>query len=74
MALNNGTLEGVYFLHDGARAHTALATKTYLDLNFPQRWIGNNGYYKWPARSPDLTVINDSCRENCLMICPFSAT
>ncbi|XP_011636195.1 uncharacterized protein LOC105426598 [Pogonomyrmex barbatus] len=29
-----------------------------LDTRFPDRWIGRGGPIVWPARSPDLNVLN----------------
>lgn len=47
-----------WFQHDGAPAHNARAVCDYLDQRFPLRWIGNSGPVRWPARSPDLTVLD----------------
>lgn len=43
---------------DGAPPHNAEIVSVYLDRIFPQRWIGNNGPVRWPARSPDLTPMD----------------
>lgn len=48
----------VIFQQDGAPAHHALLVRTYLDLVFPNRWIGRNGPVAWPPRSPDLTPLD----------------
>lgn len=49
----------MWFVHDGAPAHTAGDTVRYLDRIFPQKWIGNNSpNVQWPARSPDLNTMD----------------
>lgn len=48
----------VIFQQDGAPAHWALLVRTYLDLVFPNRWIGRGGPTAWPPRSPDLTPLD----------------
>lgn len=48
----------VYFQQDGAPAHNAGVVKTYLDTEFPQRWMGTHGPIRWPPRSPDLTPLD----------------
>jgi hypothetical protein len=45
-----------WFQQDGARAHTAATTVTFLNKNFGKCWIGKGGQHGWPAGSPDLTV------------------
>lgn len=44
---------GVTFMQDGARAHTAAQTLTYLERR-GVKWLRN-----WPARSPDLNPIEN---------------
>jgi hypothetical protein len=44
----------MWYLHDGAPAHSARAVKNWLNANLENRWIGRNGPVLWPARSPDL--------------------
>lgn len=46
------------FQQDGAPPHYTLPVRQYLDEVFPGRWIGRNGHYQWPARSPDLTPLD----------------
>jgi len=48
----------MWFQQDGAPAHFARVVRNYLNVLFPQRWIGRNGYVSWPARSPDLTPLD----------------
>lgn len=56
-----GRLERAWFMQDGARPHTAIATTDLLheifgdkviSLRYPERY---NGGVSWPPRSPDLT-------------------
>ncbi|KAJ4440170.1 hypothetical protein ANN_08308 [Periplaneta americana] len=43
-------------VQDGAPPHFANMVRTFLDEQFPARWIGRGSpYITWPARSPDLT-------------------
>lgn len=48
----------VIFQQDGAPAHFARLVRTYLDIVFPNRWIGRNGPILWPPRSPDMTPLD----------------
>lgn len=48
----------VIFQQDGAPAHYARLVRDYLDLVFPNRWIGRMGHIAWPPRSPDLTPLD----------------
>lgn len=48
----------VIFQQDGAPAHFARLVRDYLDIVFPNRWIGRNGPIQWPPRSPDLTPLD----------------
>ncbi|KAJ4447016.1 hypothetical protein ANN_09004 [Periplaneta americana] len=48
--------DGAIFQQDGAPPHFANMVRTFLDEQFPARWIGRGSpYITWPARSPDLT-------------------
>lgn len=51
-------LPNIFYQHDGAPAHCGQAIKDWLNNNFPNRWIGRNGPVHWPARSPDLTILD----------------
>ncbi|CAH2097633.1 unnamed protein product [Euphydryas editha] len=42
---------------DGCPAHYALIVRSFLNENYPRRWIGRQGPVGWPARSPDLTPL-----------------
>ena len=50
--------EELIFQHDGAPAHYARRARDILDIQFPNRWIGRGGPIHWPARSPDLNVLD----------------
>lgn len=52
------TLENMWFQQDGATAHTARPTTEILRAAFPGRLISRFGDLHWPARSPDLTVLD----------------
>lgn len=56
-ALNNLNfdLNKVWFQHDGAPAHYSRQVREFLNIAFPQRWIGRGGEIQWPPRSPDLS-------------------
>lgn len=43
---------------DGAPAHSTLAVHQQLTLMFEDRWIGPQGPWNWPPRSPDLTPLD----------------
>lgn len=40
---------------DGAPPHYYLPVRQWLDVHFPNKWIGRRGPIEWPPRSPDLT-------------------
>jgi hypothetical protein len=46
------------FFRNGAPPHYVLGVRTYLDEQFPGRWIGRRGPTEWPARSPDLSPLD----------------
>jgi hypothetical protein len=45
----------LWYLHDGAPPHYAWQVRTWMDISFPNRWIGRAGRILWPPRSPDLS-------------------
>ena len=47
-----------YFQQDGCPAHNALIVADYLDLRFPNSWIGTRGPVAWPPRSPCLNPLD----------------
>ena len=46
------------FQHDGAPAHFSRRVREFLNAHYPDRWMGRGGPIIWPARSPDLNVID----------------
>lgn len=50
--------DNIWFQQDGAPPHNTRQVTDYLTQRFGERWIGNNGPVKWPARSPDLSVLD----------------
>lgn len=54
----NVNRRGLHFQHDGAPPHFSLHVREHLNNEFPNRWIGRGGPQAWPARSPDLTVLD----------------
>lgn len=51
-------LHRMIFMHDGAPAHFSTDVRTYLNTNYPLRWIGRGGPISWPPRSPDLNPLD----------------
>lgn len=47
-----------WYQHDGAPPHNHILVRNHLDMTFPNAWIGRNGAIAWPARSPDLSVLD----------------
>lgn len=59
-ALRNGeeeVSENVWFQQDDP-PHYAIIVREYLNVTFPDRWIGRRGAIEWPARSPDLSPLD----------------
>ena len=46
------------YQHNGAPAHFSRQIREMLDARFPKRWMGRGGPITWPARSPDLNVLD----------------
>lgn len=46
--------QAMWLLQDGAPAHFRREVREFLDIRYPNRWIGRNGPVAWPPRSPDL--------------------
>ena len=40
--------------------HFSSEVRNFLNYHFPGRWIGRGGPHNWPARSPDLSPL-DNC-------------
>jgi hypothetical protein len=54
----------MWYLHDGAPAHSARGVKNWLDANLENWWIGRNGPVLWPARSPNLKPYDSVTMNN----------
>uniref|UniRef100_V5GVV5 Transposable element Tc3 transposase n=1 Tax=Anoplophora glabripennis TaxID=217634 RepID=V5GVV5_ANOGL len=51
--------QNLYFMLDGAPAHSSRIIRNWLNTNFPLKWIGpRSPLQDWPARSPDLTPMD----------------
>ncbi|XP_071640881.1 uncharacterized protein [Temnothorax longispinosus] len=50
--------EELIFQHDGAPAHFSRQARNVLDARYPGRWMDRGGPIIWPARSPDLNVLD----------------
>lgn len=48
----------IFFQQDGAPAHNAGLLRVFLNGTFPNQWLGTRGPIPWPARSPDLSVLD----------------
>lgn len=48
----------IWYQLDGAPAHSTTAVYHELTTLFEDRWIGRQGPWKWPPRSPDLTPLD----------------
>ena len=51
-------LEHIFYQQDGAPPHNSQLVTNFLEDTFNRNWIGNNGPYLWPPRSPDLSVLD----------------
>lgn len=52
------TRRTMFFQHDGCPAHYFREVREFLENAYPDRWIGRGSLFFWPARSPDLTVLD----------------
>jgi hypothetical protein len=48
----------MYLQHDGAPPHSSCKVRNFLNYRFPGRWIRRGGPHNWPARSPDLSLLD----------------
>ena len=48
----------MWFMHDGAPSHFALAARAILHQRFPNKWICRQGLTQWPSHSPDLNPLD----------------
>lgn len=51
-------VDNIHFQQDGCLAHYYRDVRNYLEVNYPNRWIGRRGPIEWPPRSHDL-ALND---------------
>lgn len=52
------TRQGLWFQHDGAPPHFHRDVQNYLNEWMENRWMGRGGPIAWPARSPDMTLLD----------------
>lgn len=50
--------KNTWFQYDGAPPRYMLRVRRYLDVQFPNSWIGRSGPVAWPARSLDLNPLD----------------
>lgn len=48
----------MWMQHDGAPPHYAVCSRLEMNNVFQNKWIGRGGPVAWPARSPDLTMVD----------------
>jgi len=48
----------IIFQQDGAPPHWGSHVRRFLDVNFPNRWIGRDGPTPRPPRSPGITPLD----------------
>jgi hypothetical protein len=51
-------IQNMWIQLDGAPPHFTLIVRNWLDLHFPNRWIGRGGTVPWPVRSPDFNILD----------------
>ncbi|GBN44650.1 hypothetical protein AVEN_47710-1 [Araneus ventricosus] len=51
-------IPNIFWQQDGAPPHWGKIVRSYLDTQFPQRWIRRDDPLAWPPRSPDLTPLD----------------
>ncbi|KAK3894978.1 hypothetical protein Pcinc_001271 [Petrolisthes cinctipes] len=52
------TRRQMWFMQDGAPAHFARDTRDFINVMYPDKWIGRVGPIAWPPRSPDITPLD----------------
>ena len=59
-SINNLTpnMDITWYQQDGAPPHFSHEVREFLDVTFPNRWIGRRGTIEWPSRSPDLSPLD----------------
>lgn len=48
----------MWYQHDGCPSHYSQRVRDFLNIIYPNRWIGRGSLFPWPPRSPDLTVLD----------------
>ncbi|GBP89384.1 hypothetical protein EVAR_63299_1 [Eumeta japonica] len=48
----------IWFQRDGAPPHITFLVHSHLNATFPNRWLGRFEPQPWPARSPDLALLD----------------
>lgn len=56
--LRNGEAASAWYQQDGAPPHNFGPVAQHLYDMFDDRWIANQGPFRWPARSPDLAPLD----------------
>lgn len=51
-------MRDLWWQQDGAPPHNGRNVTRFLNEQFPNQWIGNQGVVLWPARSPDLSPLD----------------
>jgi hypothetical protein len=59
----------VLFQQDGAHPHFHKEVTDFLNIKFPEKWIGRGGPITWLPRSPDLTPLDFSFGDTSRMLC-----
>ena len=52
------TRRHMYLQHDGSPIHYIRKVTQHLNNTYPNQWIGRGSLIHWPARSPDLTLLD----------------
>lgn len=52
-------ISGMWFQKDSATTHTSVITIELLKYQFSERVVSKNGSFDWPARSCDLTPLDE---------------
>lgn len=50
----------MWFMHDGAPPHFGVTVRSYLNQQYPNKWIGrgDDAPVSWPPRSPDFNPLD----------------
>lgn len=50
--------DDIWWQQDGAPAHNTIGATHLLNQRFGNHWFGRHGPHRWPARSPDLNLLD----------------